>query len=286
VFSGSLRTLFGLALTHDYDSHVLLIIPVSAYLLYFKRREIFSHAHWSFLPGVTVFLAGAALALVPAVSEHFKTDYNYLSIRILAMVLLWVSSFVFCYGFPVVGAGRFCLLLLFLLIPIPECLVARAVGFLQECSAFVAVWLFRSLNVPLMREGMILHIPSLDLEISKQCSGIRSSLVLLLTSLLVSELVLTSLWRKSLLMLAVIPIVILKNGLRIVTISLLTVYVNRAFLHGWLHQSGGVVFYVLGVLGLLAILKLLKNKENVLRPRVANSRQPPLCLEWLAKKLY
>jgi exosortase len=148
-----------------------------------------------------------------------------------------------------------------LLVPIPDFLVGRAISWLQEGSAFVAFWLFKTLQVPVMREGLVFHVPSLDLEVAKECSGIRSSVILLITTLLVAEFVLRSVWRKSVLILSVIPIVILKNGLRIVTISLLTVYVSRSFLHGGLHQSGGIVFYVLGLLALLPILNLLKRRE-------------------------
>jgi exosortase len=269
VFCGSLRTLFHLALTRDYDSHVLFILPVSAYVLYGKRQQVFLHARWDLIPGISLFFAAMALALLTEWGARFNAGYSHLWIRILVLVLLWISGFVFCYGLPALRTGRFSLLLLVLLLPLPAFLVDRAVTFLQEGSAFVAVWLFRALNVPLMREGLVFHIPSLDLEIAKQCSGIRTSLVLLLTTLLISDLVLTSVWRKSLLVLAVIPIVILKNGLRIVTISLLTIYVDRGFLHGWLHQSGGVVFYILGLFGLLVILKLLKQKEMLSAPELS-----------------
>lgn len=112
-----------------------------------------------------------------------------------------------------------------------------------------------------MREGLILHIPTLDLEVAKECSGIRSSIVLLVTTVLLSGVLLRFFAARSVLVLSVLPIVILKNGVRIVVISLLTIYVNRGFLHGWLHQSGGVVFYVLGLLMLMVVLKCLTKWE-------------------------
>jgi exosortase len=191
--------------------------------------------------------------------------------HVLAVVVLWICFFVFCYGRAAFRAARFPLLFLLLLLPIPDFLVEHAISLLQQGTAFVAFWLFKGLNVPVMREGLIFHIPSLDLEVAKECSGIRSSLILLITTLLVAEFFLRSLWRKSVLVLSVIPILILKNGLRIVTISLLTVYVSRAFLHSWLHQSGGIVFYLLGLLALVPIVKLLERKEiqRVDRNRVA-----------------
>jgi exosortase len=172
---------------------------------------------------------------------------------------LWIASFVFFYGVPAFRTARFPLLFLLLLLPLPNFIVARAISLLQQGSAFIAFWLFKALDVPVNRQGMVFHIPSLDLEVTSECSGIRSSV-------LVAEFVLRSIWRKSLFVFSVLPIVMLKNGLRIVTISLLTVYINRGFLHGWLHQSGGVVFYALGLLTLLPILNLLKKHEVQGRP--------------------
>ena len=261
LFWGTLRSLIRIALTHDYDSHIFLIVPISAYLIYRKQREIFSNVRWDFVPGVSLFVAGAILGLLAALNPHFNSGDEYLWMRVLALVVLWISGFVFCYGLPAFRAARFPLLFLLLLIPIPDFLVGRAIALLQKGSAFVAFWLFKTLQVPVMREGLVFHVPSLDLEVSKECSGIRSSVILLITTLLVAEFVLRSVWRKSVLVLSVIPVVILKNGLRIVTISLLTVFVSRSFLHSWLHQSGGIVFYVLGLLALLPIVNLLKIRE-------------------------
>jgi exosortase len=261
LFWTSLSTLFGVAVAYDYDSHIFIIVPIGAYLIFRKRHEIFSNVRWDFLPGVSVLLAGAILGLLAPWSARFITGDEYLWIRVLALVVLWIAGFIFCYGIPAFQAARFPLLFLLLLIPIPDFLVATVIVWLQEGSAFVAFWLFKSLHVPVMRDGLIFHVPLLDLEVAKQCSGIRSSVILLITTLLVAEFALGSAWRKSLLLLSVIPIVILKNGLRIVTISVLTVYVSRSFLHGWLHQSGGIVFYVLGLLAIVAILKLLRIKD-------------------------
>jgi exosortase len=261
LFWGSLRSLVQFALAHDFDSHIILVVPISAYFIYRKRDEIFSNVRWGTAPGLTLFLAGAILGLLATFNPRFNTGDAYLWVSVLALVVLWISGFVFWYGLPAFRAARFPLLFLLLLIPIPDSIVGRAIALLQEGSAQVAFWLFKTLQVPVMREGMVFHVPSLDLEVTKECSGIRSSVILLITTLLVAEFVLRSVWRKSVLVLSVIPIVILKNGLRIVTISLLTVYVSRSFLHSWLHQSGGIVFYILGLLALLPIFKLLKTSE-------------------------
>ena len=261
LFWSPLRSVVRFAFMHDYESHIFVIVPVSAYLIYRKRHAIFSNVRCDWVPGVSLFLAGAILGLLAALNARFNTGGEHLWMRVLALVVLWISGFVLCYGIPASRAATFPLLFLLLLVPIPDFPLGRAITLLQEGSAFVAFWLFKTLHVPVMREGFVFHVPSLELEVTKQCSGIRSSMILLITILLIAELVLTSVWRKSVLVLSVIPIVILKNGLRIVTISLLTVYVSRSFLHGWLHQSGGIVFYLLGLLALLSIVNLLKRNE-------------------------
>ena len=261
LFWGPLRSLVQFALAHDFDSHIFFVVPISAYFMYRKRDEIFSNVRWGTAPGVTLFLAGAILGLLAMFNQRFNTGDAYLWVSVLALVILWISGFVFCYGLLAFRLARFPLLFLLLMIPIPDSIVGRVIALLQQGSALVAFWLFKALQVPVMREGMVFHVPSLDLEVAKECSGIRSSVILLITTLVVAEFVLRSVWRKSVLVLSVIPIMILKNGLRIVTISLLTVYVSRSFLHSWLHQSGGIVFYILGLLVLLPILNLLKISE-------------------------
>lgn len=246
------------SLSRDYGSHILMVPLLSAYIVYLKRW-VFSQAHFSFFPGLSVLMTGALLFWTA--HSHIRGDDNRLAVQIIALILLWISGFILFYGVSVARAAAFPLLFLFLMIPLPDVVIDKAIFFLQAGSAIVATWLLRLLKVPAWREGFILHLPSLNLEVARECSGIRSSVVLLITTLLVGEFVLRSFWGKSLLVLSILPVVILKNGVRIVTIALLTMYVDRRFLHGWLHKSGGIVFYLLGLLTLIPILILLKRVE-------------------------
>ena len=260
VFRGSLTRVVNFASTHDYGSHIALIVPASAYLIYLKRREVFSKVRTNAVTGSGLFLAGAISWLV---AHHYSPLHgDYLSLEIAAIIVLWISGFIFFYGGQAFRAARFPLLFLLLLIPIPNVLLDKTVFLLQSGSATVAYWLLRVLNVPVLKEGFVLLLPTLKLEVAKECSGIRSSLALLITTLLAGEFVLHSFGNKSLLILSTIPILIVKNGVRIVTVSLLTIYVDRGFLHGWLHTSGGMVFYLLGLLALIPILIVLRKFET------------------------
>jgi exosortase len=254
LFASALRSLFHFAMAYSVGFHTLLVIPVSSYFVYRNRREIFSHPPSGFIPAFCSLIAFIGVLSLHQVSKQSSG----LSFQILELVTMWICAFIFFYGLQALWMARSAVLFLLLLIPIPNVLAERIIHFLQERSADVAVWLFRICNVPVFREGVVLHIPTLDLVVAEQCSGIRSSMVLFVATFILGELLLHSFLSKLLLMASVVPIVILKNGMRIVTVSLLTVYVNRGFLHGWLHQSGGMVFYLMGLAMIILISKLLR----------------------------
>jgi exosortase len=257
-----LGRLINFSRTTDYGSHILFIAPVSLYLVYAKRDEFFSAVRFDVLAGSILFLAGAVLWwFAERSTEKSSLQGSSFSLVVLALVIIWMSGFVFCYGIPAFRRASFPLFFLLLVVPIPEFLVDRIIYLLQAGSAAVAYGLLRILQVPVFKEGFILQLPTLTIEVAKECSGIRSSLGLLITTLLIGEFSLRSGWRRLLFTLSTVPILIVKNGARIVTICLLSIYLDRRFLHGWLHTSGGIVFYALGLALLVPILAALRKSE-------------------------
>jgi len=266
VFWKPLTGLIRFSLTHDYGSYIILVAPASAYIIYLKRREIFSQLQSGLLAGSILFLAGAILYWFSHRRVLTFLQSGYESAEILAIVILWISGFILAYGTQAFAKARFPLLFLLFLVPIPDFLLRNVVVLLQAGSAEVAYWVLRLLNVPVFKQGFTLQLPTLSVEVAEQCSGIRSSLALLITTLLVGEFVLRSAWRKSILVASIVPILILKNGVRIVAVCLLTIYVDHGFLHGWLHTSGGIVFYVLGLVILIPIIVALRNSDKRYQP--------------------
>jgi exosortase len=164
-----------------------------------------------------------------------------------ALTLLWIASFVFCYGIRASHAAIFPLLFLFLAIPIPTVLLGKIILALQNGSATMTYGLFKFLHVPVLRQGVKFSLPGVDIEIASECSGIRSSLALFITGTVAAHLFLRSNWRKVVVAVLTVPIAIFKNAVRIVTLSLLGVYVDPGFLTGKLHHQGGVVFSLLSL---------------------------------------
>ena len=134
-------------------------------------------------------------------------------------------------------------------------LPATLVGFRRPGSFYAA-------GVPVSQDGFFLTIPTLTLEVAKECSSIRSSLMLVLTSMVLAQLQLRSFWRKALVVAVAVPLSVAKNGLRIFTIAMLGTKVDRGFLTGKLHHHGGVVFLLLALLLVFLLLWILRKTEH------------------------
>jgi len=97
---------------------------------------------------------------------------------------------------------------------------------------------------------------------------------LLIICLLAGHLFLRTKWRRGLLLVAAIPVLIIKNGIRIATLTLLAIHVDPSFLAGNLHREGGFIFFALGMLILLPILWWLQKKRNApARPQQTTCRR-------------
>jgi exosortase len=122
--------------------------------------------------------------------------------------------------------------------------------------------LFRLSGIPFLKEGPVFHLPGMSIEVAKECSGIRSSLALFITAILAGHLFLKTDWKKFILVLSVFPITVLKNGIRIATLSSLAVYVDQRFIiDSFLHRAGGFLFYIPALVLLGIALWWLRKSE-------------------------
>lgn len=258
------RTLFDLAeysLHHESSSHILLIPFITAYLLYQEKSRLFSESRVSALPGLSVIVLGVGLRLL---TERFSPlDGNeHLSLAMTSFVVILIGAFILAYGLRAARAGMFPLLFLFFAVPLPDPFLDRTIYLLQTGSTDVTCWVFRILGVPVLRQGFVLTTPGVTIEVAKECSGIRSSMALLITCLLAGYLFLRTGWKILLFAMISLPFAIVKNGIRIATLTLLSVYVDPSFLTGHLHHDGGFVFFLLTLALLFPIFLALERSER------------------------
>lgn len=250
-----------LALSSDAHTHILLILPLSMALIYLAGKE----ARLTFEPRVREggILLAAALLLraVTAGNAWHLSPNDLLSLSLFALVIWWVGSVILCLGLQTFRSLLFPLCFLFLIAPFPEHVLSWITGFLQNQSAVAASILFRCARVPVTRDGIMLSIPGLDIEVARECSSIRSSMMLIITTMVLAHLFLRSWWKQALLILIAIPLSIAKNALRIFTIAELGTRVDPGFLDGRLHRHGGIVFWGLAVAVVVVLLWGLARSE-------------------------
>jgi exosortase len=174
----------------------------------------------------------------------------------------WIASVVTCFGTRTLRPFLFPLSFLFLMVPIPQSVLRPIIEFLQYQSAFAARIFFRMAGIPATQDGIMVSIPGLDIEVAHECSSIRSSMILIVITLVFAQVFLRSWWRKALLLAAAIPLSVAKNGLRIFTIGDLGTRVDPAFLTGKLHHHGGVIFLGISVVWMMVLLWLLRRTES------------------------
>jgi exosortase len=253
----------GLALANDAYTHILLILPMSAALIYFDAKHFDSAQQVSktlqIEPQPSPRVGAALLVLALLIGAYARwwmvavSGDVRLSVGMFALVTWWIASVLSCFGARSFRSFVFPLCFLFLMVPIPEFALRWIVEFLQQQSAVAARITFRAFGVPVTQDGIMLSIPGLDIEVGPECSSIRSSLILIVTTLVLAHLFLRSWWRKALLVVAAIPLSVAKNGLRIFTITELGTRVDPEFLSGKLHQNGGIIFFGVAV-GVEALL--------------------------------
>ena len=258
----ALRALTIFSLQHESSSHAVLIPLISIYLLYTERERIFQVVRPSTILGGIGVLAALVFYLLCTKQLSTTDPGQSLSNVTFAIIWLWLAGFLLCYGTTAWRQASFSLLFLFLMVPLPPTLLESTVYYLQRGSTEIAYLLFRLVGVPVLREGFILHTPHQSIEVAKECSGIRSSLALFITCLLAAHLFLRTKWKMLIFVLLAFPLAILKNGIRITTLTLLAVYVDPGFLTGSLHHDGGFVFFFLALAILAPILLALQKSER------------------------
>lgn len=252
-----------LSFSHD-DASYLVIIPfISTAVLYLQRHKIFQQTSVDKVLGGTFLLLAGLAALI---SFHLGKINPLLGLQlsgwILALVLFWVSGFAFLFGRAALKAAHFPFLFLLLMAPIPTFVLDRIIFLLQQGSAWITEVLFDLVGVPALREGLVFHLARVNIEVAKECSGIRSSIALLILATLMAHFRLRNLWNKILFVTLGLFMMIVKNGIRIATLTLLAIYVDPGFLFGRLHRQGGVVFFLLALLLLLPLLFLFERAES------------------------
>jgi len=260
LFAKPLIALIQMSYLSGEASYLMLIPLIGAWVLVVDRRQIFLDLSYDRTLGAGLFSCAVCVGLGASLVGGGSSNLR-LSSFILTLVMVWVSGFLLLFGKAASRAASFPLLFLLLMVPLPQSVLNRIIYMLQTGSAWITGAFFDLFGVPVLREGFVFHLPGVNIEVTQECSGIRSSMVLLILALIVAHFYLLTFWKKTTFVIFGLFIMILKNGIRIATLTLLAMYVDPSFLTGRLHHQGGVVFFLVGLVLLLPVLWLLQRGE-------------------------
>lgn len=235
---------------------------------------VFRNATYSLPAGIVVGLLATASFWMDSHSLSLDLSEAF-SLRMSCFVGCCIAAFILCYGAPAFRAAAFPLVFLFFMVPIPDSILDRMIWLLQSGSTDAAALLLKAAHIAVVRHGFVLTLPSFDIEVARECSGIRSTITLLVVAVVLSHLFIRSNWKRSLLVLLVFPIAIVRNGLRIFSISALGTSVDPSFLSGNLHRYGGIPLFVLSLGVLMLIIWWLRKFELEARSRGGTDKSGP-----------
>ena len=249
-------------------SYILLIPFISFYLFWMQRRNLPA----AFLPARKIsavfFLAGGATLVAGWLGLHSHPkllEGDYLSLTTGSFLLLFLGICALFWGAEILRSLAFPLAFLFLMVPMPDRAVAHIDSFLQAGSAVAAAAFFKISGTPFFQDGLSFQVPGITLDIAPECSGIHSTLVLFVTSLLAARLLLQTTWKRVVLVLVVIPLALLRNGFRVFVLGELCVHISPRMIDSPIHHKGGPIFFVLSLIPFFLLLMALQRSERTLR---------------------
>lgn len=271
VFSPVLFGLGSMAWNSDLFSYILLIPFAVALLIWWRADTVLTapvRPAWM-AAGIFAVLGSGVLAWRYASPPDAALPApDQLAGSMLAFVLFVVAAALASFGTSLLARIAGPVAMLLLMVPFPSRWEAHLETFLQHGSAMMAEPLFALWGTPLLRDDLIFRLPGIALQVAPECSGIHSTVVLFITSVIASLLLLQCPWSRLVLIAAVIPLALMRNGLRVFVIGQLCVDYGNHMLHSWVHTHGGKLFFALSMIPLLALVLALMRWERR-RPRAA-----------------
>jgi exosortase len=129
---------------------------------------------------------------------------------------------------------------------------------LQILASKLAAWTLPIFDVPVLREGNIINLPAMPLEVAQACSGIRSLMSLTTLAIMYGYLMEQRKAIRVALALASVPIAVAANALRIVGTGLIVQYWDPNKAEGFFHLFSGWLVFVVSLLMLFALHRVFK----------------------------
>ncbi len=245
--------------TVDY-SHAYFILPLSLWLAWRKRGEIKNISQETRLDKKNV--SSFFILLLGILMFIFGLRQDYIFIQTLSLIPLLFGLIGFLYGGKMVITLSFPVLYLLLLVPPPFGIIDSITLPMRHGISVLTEKILFFLNYPISRKGLLLTIGYNDIFMGAPCSGFRSLITMFSLILVYVYISKGNLSKKLILTAFIIPMALLGNLLRVITLCLITFYFGEEAGQGFFHNFSGIVIFIITLSGLMGAESILDKMKT------------------------
>lgn len=242
----------------DYG-HAPFILPISLFIAWTKRKYLVEIAQRSqdkfYIPGFLLLAFSAFLFT-------FGWRWDYLLIQVISLIPLLIGMLSFFYGPAIIRPLAFPIAYIFLLVPPPIGILDSITVPMRQFASMAAEIVLRTFHYPVTRQGLLLHLGGHEIFLGAPCSGFRSLITMFSLGLVYVYFNKGDFRKNFVLILAIVPLAIFGNVVRVLIISLLTFYFGSEVGQGFLHETSGVVVFLIMLSGLMIIERCMRGKKK------------------------
>lgn len=255
----------------DY-SHGYFVIPVAGYLLWSRRAS---------MPGRAAgFAWGGLILLLLSMAVRIGGSLWYIDAIEAWSLPLWVAGAIWLLaGRPMLWWAAPAVIFLGFMIPLPFRAETLLSGPLQSVASRLSCWFLQTLGQPAIREGNVVLIGDVRLNVVEACSGLRIFISICALAFIYDALAKKPWWTRCALLAAVAPVAVLANALRITLTGLLHVKISGEAAHRFSHDFAGWMMLPVAAVLLAAWLwyvgRLIVERQTVSATDLLYGGMPP-----------
>jgi exosortase len=231
-------------------SHGFLIVPIALYFVWERRNRLREALRTPCSWSIFIVLGSMALLLAGILgSELFLTRISILGTTAGIILFLFGRNHLKILILPIA--------FLLLMIPIPTIIFNQIAFPLQLLASRFGELALLASQIPVLREGNVIHLANTSLEVAEACSGIRSLISLLTLGIVYGYFTDSRIWVRVVLALGTMPIAIAANGIRVAGTGIAAHFYGEQAAQGFFHSFSGWIIFIAAFVMMFVLYRII-----------------------------